>query len=138
MFTVNYRYLLKVFQSWETMAMEESDDHILLLSRNQWLLVATSDKQINPVPVERYHYDCVSSTTFIIHSFINLKTRANTYLNKNTIQQMNKHSQGKQTPLPSSAAIEHLFSTVRQTLCKLSYNMCDMMLFLTDRLKKCC
>jgi hAT family C-terminal dimerisation region len=43
--------------------------------------------------------------------------------------------------LPSSAAVERLFSAAGQILCsrrcKLSDDMCDMLLFLRDRLKKC-
>jgi len=44
--------------------------------------------------------------------------------------------------LPISAAVERLFSEVGQIFCsrrcKLSDEMCDMLLFLKDRLKKCC
>jgi len=36
------------------------------------------------------------------------------------------------------AAVERLFNTAGQPLCKLSHHMCDMMLFLKDRSKKCC
>jgi len=103
MFTADCRYLLKVFQSWETAAMW--DDDLFSFIQEPWLLVATNNKRSASACQAISLRVLVSSTKLISSSWTSI--------------------------LPISAA-------PLQTLCKLFYNMCDMKLFLRDRLKKCC